>query len=43
VHAIELHEQRVLRRIALGVVHEHDLTARAGVDEVAQHEFSDAA
>jgi hypothetical protein len=43
MNAVELHQERVLFRGADRVVQKHDLAATAGVDQVAQNEFSDAA
>ena len=43
MNAVELHQERVLLSGADRVVQKHDLAATAGVDQVAQNEFSDAA
>ena len=43
MHAVEFHQQRVLLRVAHRVIQQHDLAARAGIDQVAQREFADAA
>ncbi len=44
VHAVELHQQRVLFGIAHRIVQKHDVAARpAGVDQVAQHQLADPA
>ena len=43
MNAVELHQKRVLLGGADRVVQKHDLAATAGVDQVAQNEFSNAA